>query len=250
MEKTKIAPRAPEVMPVDPMVSMIERIILDPDADIGKLEKMLEMKERLDVQASRKAFDLAISMAKAEIPPIVKEAVVDFTAKNGTRTNYQYETLSAIAKVIDPILSKYGLSYRYRSNQLNGGLAVTCIVSHRDGHAEETALEGQPDQSGSKGSYQALGSAVTYLQRYTLKLALGLSAAKDVDSVSNQLRIETISADQFIELQSLIEETGTSLDKFLLAYRSQTSETTLEQFPVAQFAKAKAQLLRKKGNTK
>ena len=43
---------------------------------------------------------------------------------------------------------------------------------------------GGADQSGSKNGFQAIGSAVTYLQRYTLKAALGLSAEVDDDAQS------------------------------------------------------------------
>lgn len=167
--------------PADPMVSMIERLVLNPDADLDKLERMLAMKERMDANNARISFARALSQARAEIPPIIKEATVDFTSQKG-RTHYQHETLAGIAKAIDPILARYGISYRFRTDQGNGGVRVTCIVQHSDGHAEETTLTGAPDQSGSKNGFQAVGSAVTYLQRYTLKAALGLSAEVDDDA--------------------------------------------------------------------
>lgn len=165
----------------DPMISMIERVVMSADADLDKLERMLAMKERMDAQNASRSYAAALSAARAEIPPIIKDATVDFTSSKG-RTHYQHETLAGIAKAIDPILSKHGLSYRFRTDQGNGGVRVTCIVQHRDGHSEETSLSGAPDGSGSKNSFQAVGSAVTYLQRYTLKAALGLSAEVDDDA--------------------------------------------------------------------
>ena len=165
----------------DPMVSMIERVMFDDRADLDKLERMLAMKERMDAQNASKAYAAALSAARSEIPPIIKDATVDFTSNKG-RTHYKHETLAGIAKQIDPILSKHGLSYRFRTDQGNGGVRVTCIVQHRDGHSEETSLSGAPDGSGSKNGFQAVGSAVTYLQRYTLKAALGLSAEVDDDA--------------------------------------------------------------------
>lgn len=170
-------------LPADPMVSMIERLVLNPQADLDKLERMLAMKERLDAQNARVAFARALAAARAEIPPIIKDATVDFSSQKG-RTHYQHETLAGIAKVIDPVLSQHGLSYRFRTCQGQGGVTVTCIIQHSDGHAEETYLHGAPDGSGNKNSFQAVGSAVTYLQRYTLKAALGLSAEADDDGQS------------------------------------------------------------------
>ncbi len=171
---------AVEVRQPDPMVAMIERVVMNPDADLDKLERMLAMKERMDAQNASRAYAAALSGARAEIPPIIKDATVDFTSSKG-RTHYKHETLAGIAKTIDPILSKHGLSYRFRTEQGNGGVRVTCIIQHADGHSEETSLSGAPDGSGSKNSFQAIGSAVTYLQRYTLKAALGLSAEVDDD---------------------------------------------------------------------
>lgn len=148
-------------------------------ADIDKLEKLMALQERWEANEARKAFDAAISAARSEIKPIVKTGHVKYN-----ETDYMHETLDGIAKAIDPILSKHGLSYRFRSAQEGALLHVTCVLAHSGGHSEETGLSGAPDMSGKKNAYQAIGSAATYLQRYTLKLALGLSAAKDDDAKS------------------------------------------------------------------
>jgi hypothetical protein len=80
---------------------------------------------------------------------------------------------------VTPILGKYGLSYRYRvSSNVNEPIVVTCVVSHKDGHFEETTLLAGRDDSGNKNSIQQVGSTLTYLQRMTLKAALGLAAAR------------------------------------------------------------------------
>jgi hypothetical protein len=60
-------------------------------------------------------------------------------------------------------------------------VTVSCIISHRAGHSEENSLSARHDTSGNKNPIQALGSAVTYLQRYTLKAAVGVAAAADDD---------------------------------------------------------------------
>ncbi len=70
---------------------------------------------------------------------------------------------------------------RHKSEQAAGKVRVTCIVSHSAGYSENTTLEASEDHSGNKNTIQAIGSAATYLQRYTLKLALGLSASTDDD---------------------------------------------------------------------
>lgn len=149
-------------------------------ADLATLEKFMDLQERWEKNQARKAFEAAVSAAKAEIKPIVKRQEVDFTSQKG-RTHYKYEGFADIAAEIDPILAKHGLSYRHRSKQDGKRLTITCILAHRDGHSEETTLSADNDESGNKNSIQAIGSTSTFLQRYTVKLALGLSAAKDDD---------------------------------------------------------------------
>lgn len=151
-------------------------------ASVDIMRQLLDLHERSQAFQARKAFDAAMAAAKAEIPVIVKNQLVDFTTKFG-RTHYAYEDLGAIAEVIDPILSKYGLYYRWRTEPTDDKAVtlVTCIVSHKDGHSVQNSLPAIRDETGNKNINQAVGSAVTYMQRYTLKAALGLAAAKDDD---------------------------------------------------------------------
>src|SRR4030067_1110586 len=156
-------------------------IAISGGADVNVLEKLLALQERWEASQARKAFEAAMADAKAEIPPIFKNCHVGFKAKNSdSRTDYDHEDLAEIARTVDPILARHGLSYRWRTAQA-AAISVTCIVTHRAGHFEETTLSCGADNSGNKNSIQAIGSAVTYLQRYTLKAALGLSATKDED---------------------------------------------------------------------
>jgi len=152
-------------------------------ASVEVMRQLLDLHERSQAFQARKAFDAAMASAKAEIPVIVKSNMVDFTTKFG-RTHYAYEDIGSIADVIDPILSKHGLYYRWSTAPTDNAAVtlVTCIVSHRDGHSIQNSLPATRDETGNKNINQAVGSAVTYMQRYTLKAALGLAAAKDDDA--------------------------------------------------------------------
>lgn len=174
-------------------------------ADLDMIEKLMNLQERWEASNARKAFDAAIAGAKAKIPPIERNA----TGHNDKR----YADFSAIAKVVDPILSDFGLSYRFRTTQ-GDRISVTCILSHKDGHSEETTLSGPPDASGSKNAIQAIGSTLTYLQRYSLVQMLGLAAARDDDGKAGASG-PTITQEQADALRELIESTGKDRAKFL-----------------------------------
>ncbi len=188
---------------------------LSSGADMGTLEKFMDLQERHERNQARKAFDAAISAAKAEIPVIAKNRTVDFTSTKG-RTHYAHEDLAGIARVVDPILSRHGLSYRFRaSSEINQPVSVTCIVSHRDGHSEENTLCAGRDGSGNKNDIQQIGSTITYLQRYTLKAALGLAASADDDGRASGDDMGAINAEQVAELRGLIVRAAPDLPKFL-----------------------------------
>jgi ERF superfamily len=212
------SPSAPSGAP-DPYLGIIERAARDPAIDIAKLEGLMQLRERMEDRRAKQAFDNAIAAAKGEIPPIVKNRAVDFTNKAGTRTNYRYEDFAGVASAVDPVLARHGLSYRFRTEQTGARLRVTCRISHADGYGEETTLEASNDDSGNKNAIQAVGSAATYLQRYTLKLALGLAASNDDDAQSaGGADSGFIDTDQLVQMQDLLKETKTSnLEAFFLA---------------------------------
>lgn len=183
-------------------------------AGVDVIEKLMALRDRQEATMARRAFDEALAAAKAEIPVIAKNRKVDFSSQKG-RTHYAHEDLGEIARTVDPILGKYGLSYRFRVKTEQGQVHVTCIVAHRDGHFEETTLSAGHDQSGNKNSIQAVGSTITYLQRYTLKAALGLAASSDDDgSKAGEKQNDVISEEQRDRILDLIEQTDTDITQF------------------------------------
>ena len=209
LEKVSIIPEREQLPAVVTPMAMLAKAV-EGGADIDVLEKLMGLSERWESNQARKAFDNAMSAAKAEIPVIIKNRVVDFTGKTGLRTNYRHEDLAEIARTVTPILAKHGLSYRYRTtSNLNEPVTVTCIVSHRDGHFEENTLSAGRDDSGNKNSIQAVGSTLTYLQRMTLKAALGLAASDDDDGAAAGSQAGSfISQDQLAQLVDLADEVG------------------------------------------
>lgn len=189
------------------VLHMIERVARDPSVDMDKMMQLMSWRKEIIADQRRAEFDEAMASAKAEIPIIIKNREVDFTSQKG-RTHYKYEDLAEVARVVSPILAKFGLSYRYRvTSNVNEPVTVTCVVSHRAGHFEEVTLVGGRDESGNKNGIQAVASTLTYLQRMTLKAALGLAAAADDDG-RTAVGEATITQDQVGDLTALIQDVG------------------------------------------
>jgi len=227
---------------ITPM-TMIDRALVSGAAP-ETLEKLLALQERWEANQGRKAFDEAMASAKAEIPTIRKNRTVDFTSSKG-RTHYRHEDLAEIAATVNPILGKYGLSYRFKTtNAPNEPITVTCVITHRMGYYEETTLSGPRDDSGNKNAIQQVGSTLTYLQRMTLKAALGLAASEDDDGrKSDDQFSDPINKEQVSKVLALIEETGTDIEKFCqyIGAESVASITT------GQLPRALAMLEKKRG---
>jgi len=204
-------------------------------ASIEVVEKLMALHERWEARQGRKAFDEAMAAAKAEIPVIFKSREVDFTSTKG-RTHYRYEDLAEIAKTVNPILGRHGLSYRFRTTSNAGEpVTVTCIVSHRQGYSEENTLSAGRDETGNKNSIQAVGSTITYLQRMTLKAALGLAASADDDGRASEEYDDTlISNEQRDVILKLIDEVGGSADVFCKYFKIEA----VAGLPASQFARA------------
>lgn len=211
---------------------------LENGATADTLAKLMDLQERHEDRQARKAYDAAMAAAKAEMPTIAKTREVDFTSAKG-RTNYKHEDLATIAETITPILGKHGLAYRFRTaSPPNEPITVTCIVSHVMGYSEENTLQGPRDESGNKNSIQAIGSTLTYLQRMTLKAALGLAAAEKDDDGKAAGGDEAVSEDQLKELQALASKSKADLEKLCAYFKVES----LPDLRASQFQNAKAAL--------
>jgi ERF superfamily len=212
-------------------------------ADIAVIERLSTLAERWQESNDRRralqAFNNAVADAKANIPTVKKTSRVKFESKKpgASDTDYMYEDFAAVAETVAPFLGAVGLSYRYRLAQPTvDSVTVTCVLSHRDGHMEETPLTCKVDPSGNKNHIQAISSAVTYLERITLKAALGLAAGKDDDGRDssgplNQEYAEMIRGEQIEELKAMCASVGCSEERFL----SWAEAASFEKIPADYF---------------
>jgi hypothetical protein len=221
------------------IMRLIEKATMDPTFDVGKLSKLLDVKERWEANEARKAFVQARAEFKKNAPSIYKNKDVSF-GKSGT--SYSHATLDSICNLLAAPLSDNGLSHSWSTEQIDGGIIrVSCVLTHIQGHSESVTLSAGADSSGSKNNIQAIGSTVTYLERYTLLAALGL-ATMDQDNDGIGSGSPPISVDQKNELIALIKETGTDTAKFLQFL----DMPTLDQLPSNQFKRAKTALEQKR----
>jgi len=170
MAKNEIQRVEPTQSPIMKLAEMVQQS--DGKIDAAGLKELLAVQMAWEGNEARKAYHEAMAEFQSEVPKIIKQ-------KDGH--NNKYAGLSDIVAVIAPLESKYGLSHSWVTGTSDKEIKVICKITHVLGHREETELSAGPDKTGNKNDIQALGSTITYLQRYTLKAALGLAEADQDD---------------------------------------------------------------------
>lgn len=178
--------------PVNPWVAIIQQSV-EKGSDIVTIEKFIHLQREEEDRQSKRAFNKAMSNLQGSIPEISKTGVADY----GNGTKYSFDTLNDIGNAIRPKLQATGLSYSFAMNQSELGITVRCTVSHESGHSESNQMTAPPDKSGSKNAIQQVASTNTYLQRYTLKAAFGISSADDDGAASTKLAADKIDSSMF-----------------------------------------------------
>lgn len=159
------------------------QVAMDQKADIDKLTKLFELNERYEANEARKAYNAAMTEFKKHPPQIDKNKKVGF-GSGDRAVAYTHATLDHICDIITAALATHGITHRWKVEQSPSIIRVTCVLRHESGHEEGTTLEAGADGSGSKNGIQAIGSTVTYLQRYTLLAATGLATKGADDDAS------------------------------------------------------------------
>jgi hypothetical protein len=203
----------PASLPAVTPMQMLQ-IAVDKGADIDQLTKLMDLSERWEATEARKAFVAAMTQFKANPPTILKAKHVSFETNTGGYTEYFHATLADVCDAATKALADVGISHRWSVQQEGGGISVTCLLTHERGHSESTTMTAMADTSGKKNSIQAVASTVTYLQRYTLLAATGLSTRDMVDN-DGRGDPETLGPGQIADLEAMITEVGADRAKFL-----------------------------------
>lgn len=176
-------------------------LAVNKDLDLEKLSKLMQMKKEWDADQARRAFFEAMTNFQSEVPEIRKSKKVTFG-----ETKYDYAPLADITRQIKDKCKEHGLSYRWEIKDTKEEISVTCLITHLDGHTEQTTMTASPDDSGKKNKIQSRGSAIEYLKRYTLIGALGLSTTdSDIDGIMPEISLDILHKQYMEHYNELIQ---------------------------------------------
>ena len=145
--------------------------------DATQMQQLMDLADRQEAKIAKQEYTKAMALFKANAPTIVKDTQVKFG-----NTDFKHASLAQICDKVAAVMSTFGLSHAWSMIQEGQIITVKCTVTHNLGHSESTQLSASPDTSGNKNAIQAIGSAVSYLERYTLLAITGLSTHENDDN--------------------------------------------------------------------
>jgi hypothetical protein len=172
------------------LMNIIERVALDPNMDIEKLEKMLALKERWDEKQAQLAFDEAMARTQARIQPVVADA-------NNQQTDSRYARLSTIVKELSPIYTAEGFSVSFGTEDCpseklaaGGWFRTTAELTHDAGYTKHYHVDLPADTTGPQGKVNktqihGIKSAISYARVILMGLMFNFTTALDVDDDGN-----------------------------------------------------------------
>jgi len=163
------------------MLQVIERASTNPEVDIDKMERLLQMQITMCDRQAVQAWSTAMVATQSQIPPIK-------ATKKNPQTNSMFADLKHILAVITPIYTANGFSMSFGEGEANenGMIPIQCDVSHIGGYSKQYKYDSPIDDEGIKGNKNKTAthgkaSAVSYGRRYLTLMIFNLTIIGEDD---------------------------------------------------------------------
>jgi hypothetical protein len=194
------------------ILDVIARAANDPQTDVAKMEKLLEMFERISAKKSETEFNTGMTECQKAMRPVVAK-------EENSQTHSKYASYADLDKALRPIYTANGfaISYDTADSPKADHIRVLAYVT-RGGYSRSYQVDMPADGKGAKGGdvmtkTHAAGAAMSYGMRYLLKMIFNVSVGED-DKDGNE-PTEGITESQVADLEALISETSSDRTKFL-----------------------------------
>lgn len=213
VEAAEIVERQPIASPQGVELGQLLRAAVEKDISVESLEKLVSLYERMADRQSAQEFADALARFQGECPPIAKTSKAEIRTAKGGSYEYTFAPLEEIARTVNPLLNKHGLSYSWDSSHANNMITATCWLRHRNGHRESATFSVPVENASAMNNQQKHGAALTYARRGSLVAVLGLTTAEpDTD---NNDPTHPISEEQLVRLHEAMEDVHISKARLL-----------------------------------
>ncbi len=187
------------------LFELMERTLSDPGADLDRLDRVAVIYERALAREAEQAFARALIRMQRRLP--VLDELGEVTDEKG-EVKSTYSSWEDTVEIIRPILFRHGFALSFRPGlSARGEPVVVGVLRHEAGHKEEAELVLPADVSGGKNPVQAVGSSLSYGQRYVTKLLLNLASRRVEEDDDGQMAGSVqAERDAIVEINALESE--------------------------------------------
>lgn len=193
------------------LMEVISRAAGDPNVDIDKMQRLMEMYERVQAKNAESAFNAAMTKAQSEMGRVSADA-------ENKQTHSVYATYAKLDKALRPIYTANGFALSFDEGESEADtVLVLCNVSHSSGHSRVYRKKMPADGKGAKGGdvmtkTHASGAAMSYGMRYLLKGIFNVAIGEeDKDGNADE---PLVSDEQIANIKALMEEVNADRAKF------------------------------------
>ena len=202
-----------EVVVVDPTpMQLISQVVDNPDFDVEKLAKMMDLQERYEDRRAEIEFNKAFNRVQAKLPTVVENC-------DNSQTKSKYANIKALSTAIKPVYTAEGFSTSFSEgkSELEGQIRINGVLRHTGGHKEPYSVELPRDDAGMKGTVNktpthAASSTLTYGRRILTLMIFDVAPGDDTDGNMPSI---PITEEQAANIEALLDETGADKVRFL-----------------------------------
>jgi hypothetical protein len=193
------------------MLNFVAQAVRDPAIDVAKLEALLRMQREIVAADARLQFNRSFAALSAEIRQIERRGIADMGAKGA----YKFAKREDLDAMLRPLMREHGFAVSFRPVPgPNGNLTIEGELLHVAGHSKTAELTLPPDIGPGRNSLQAMGSAISYAERYLTEMLLNVVRCDEDDDGASATN-GSISEEQLKHISRLIHETKANVPAFL-----------------------------------
>lgn len=203
---------------VDPLLALMDKMANNPNISPEMVGKMMDVyidgQRKMATMQDERAFSQAMADFYKNPPKIIKNRLAEMVKDGRKLYEYNFADLDAYASAAQGALAERGITWSFPfSEAANGVITVSCILRYGLYTHTPSTFSSPPDNTGGKNAIQAKASTLSYLERYTLCGATGLTAGMpDKDGKTIEAKQEPegcLEAGVAADFISSIEGSGT-----------------------------------------
>lgn len=207
------APAMPSTVNIGALLTAMLDKACDPNLDKDKFLALKDTVKEFAAAEAERAFNWDMSLAQAEMQPVVRRLEVKLERADGSNAGQSYKVADAldIDEMIRPIYTKYGFSVTHNRRVREadgGGFVVISTLRHRAGHSITAEFSLTLDTGPGRSNVKSAGSTDTYGRKYNVLGLFNIVRKNEDTDGAISGGAEPISFDEAAEIKKLVDEAG------------------------------------------